>query len=775
MHTIRTTFEQNHHIEYVVCPKCNMLYHFSDCIIHENNGDRSKRCNHVEYPNHPHISRRSPCDEILLKKVKVGCKYKLIARKVYIYQSVVHTLKEMAKRKGFLDKCNQWRDRTKDTTFIGDIYDGKVWNDLKDIGGRPFLALPNNLCLGLNIDWFRLYEHSPYSAGAIYLVVLNLPRNERFKEENVILAGIIPGPHEPKNDINTFLSPLVDDIIELYDGISFENPSSLLGSTFIRATLAFIICDLPATRKVCGFANFNGNYGCSKCTKKFPTPRFGDKPNYGGYNCTNWTARDISSHKSMAEKYKKSPTISSRKKIIHESGIKYSELLRIPHFDVIRLHIIDPMHNVFLGLAKHTIKTWKDNGVLNPNIFTQLQEKIDAIVPPTKIGRIPRKIDSNFSSFTADEWKNWILVYSLYCLSGIVDEQHYECWRLLVESCILYCQFVITADHIHQAHSLLVEYCKKFETLYGSESCTPNMHMSCHLKECLLDFGPFASFWCFPFERYNGILEDISKSWIQPEKQMFLKFSQKQELKFLSTDVKNGFIASVLEHTLTPSAGDYSSVGQMETQDMVTIQQVKQFTCLVSRMDALWKPYQCMVPPIKEKFLKDRELHYLSEMYHVLYPTANIAEVPRLYTECKKLMINHEEYISAKARSQRSSTIAAYWPNVLGIDTQGEAPLRIAQVESFIQHTLPETADTVSKTHILAKVQWYGDHPRRNSFHSSITLCSTVFDGESSACYIPVSRIMCRCALSSPVTMQFDYGVDNVLVAIPLIKSHHHF
>lgn len=446
MNTIRTTFKQNHHVEYVVCPKCNALYHLSECIIHENNGDRSKKCNHVEYPNHPHVSRRSPCNEILLKKVKVGCKYKLIARKVYIYQSIIHTLKEMARRKGFLDKCNEWRDCSRDTTFLGDIYDGKVWNDLKEIGGRPFLALPNNLCLGLNIDWFRLYEHSPYSAGAIYLVVLNLPRNELFKEENVILAGIIPGPHEPKNDINTFLSPLVDDLIELYSGISFENTSSLLGSTFIRATLACIICDLPATRKVCGFANFNGNYGCSKCTKQFPTTRFGDKPNYSGYNCANWTDRDISLHRSMADKYKKSPTASYRKKIIQQSGIKYCELLRIPHFDVIRLHIIDPMHNVFLGLAKHTIKTWKDNGVLNPNCFAQLQEKIDSIVPPTKIGRIPRKIDSNFSSFTADEWKNWILIYSMYCLSGIVDDPHYECWKLLVDSCILFCQFVITVS-----------------------------------------------------------------------------------------------------------------------------------------------------------------------------------------------------------------------------------------------------------------------------------------------------------------------------------------
>ena len=117
--------------------------------------------------------------------------------------------------------------------------------------------------------------------------------------------------------------------------------------------------------------------------------------------------------------------------------------------------------------------------------------KMDSIIPPTKIGHIPRKLESNFSSFTTDEWKNWILIYSVYFLKGVVGEPHYDCWCLLVDSCSIFCQFIVTKDHIDQAHILLVEFCKLFEILYGTESCTPNMHMSCHLKECLIDFVLF--------------------------------------------------------------------------------------------------------------------------------------------------------------------------------------------------------------------------------------------------------------------------------------------
>ena len=32
--------------------------------------------------------------------------------------------------------------------------------------------------------------------------------------------------------------------------------------------------------------------------------------------------------------------------------------------------------------------------------------------------------------------------------------------------------------------------------------------MHCHLTACLREFGPSHSFWLFPFERYNGILEN---------------------------------------------------------------------------------------------------------------------------------------------------------------------------------------------------------------------------------------------------------------------------
>lgn len=148
-----------------------------------------------------------------MKHVRLGSKPKLICRKVYIYQSVIETLISMAKRPDFLKKCEHWRECAAKFSHgqMGDVYDGRLSSEMQSIEGRSFLEVPNNLCLSINIDWFNPYEDALYLGGAIYLVILNLPRSEQFKLQNVILAGMIPGPNEPA-DINSFLFPLVDDL-----------------------------------------------------------------------------------------------------------------------------------------------------------------------------------------------------------------------------------------------------------------------------------------------------------------------------------------------------------------------------------------------------------------------------------------------------------------------------------------------------------------------------------------------------------------------------------
>ena len=133
---------------------------------------------------------------------------------------------------------------------LSDVYDGNVWKELSSPG--QFLSTPFSLALRLNIDWFRIYKHVNYSVGMLYLVIENLPRHKRYNLENIIIVGCIPGPNEPKLTVNSFLKPLIDELLELWHGV-FIKSQSAFGITSVRCMLTSISADIPATRKLCGF------------------------------------------------------------------------------------------------------------------------------------------------------------------------------------------------------------------------------------------------------------------------------------------------------------------------------------------------------------------------------------------------------------------------------------------------------------------------------------------------------------------------------------------
>lgn len=60
-------------VKYVSCPTCKSLYSIKDCqIVLPDKTVVSKKCSHVEFPAHPHLARRRPCDVILLKPVRTS-------------------------------------------------------------------------------------------------------------------------------------------------------------------------------------------------------------------------------------------------------------------------------------------------------------------------------------------------------------------------------------------------------------------------------------------------------------------------------------------------------------------------------------------------------------------------------------------------------------------------------------------------------------------------------------------------------------------------------
>jgi hypothetical protein len=83
------------------------------------------------------------------------------------------------------------------------------------------------------------------------MVPYNLPLNKCLKEWFIFLALVIPGPKEPKKQINIFLHPLMEELKELWQGVDVYD-SHLKCSFNLRAAYLWSIHDYLAYGKFFG-------------------------------------------------------------------------------------------------------------------------------------------------------------------------------------------------------------------------------------------------------------------------------------------------------------------------------------------------------------------------------------------------------------------------------------------------------------------------------------------------------------------------------------------
>ena len=291
----------------MLCPKRHSLYEFKDCYHKIGLFNKSKTCSFIKFANHRQPWRRRPCGETLLKEVTLKDNtQRLYPHKIYCYQSLIESIKPLVKRPNFVDRCELWRSRELRSVgqILGDIFDGRVWR-ISDLQGCTFFSCTTQLWVK---DWMQPFEHTTYSVGVIYLVFMNLPMHERFKRENVILAGIIPDPSEPPRNINTYLSPLVDELLILWkDGIMVRHSSSQIIPERFRAALLCVACNIPASRKVCCFTGHQSRMGCNKCTKAFVVDGVGIPNDYSGFE--NCPSRNTAEHRRIIEEVQYCPEI----------------------------------------------------------------------------------------------------------------------------------------------------------------------------------------------------------------------------------------------------------------------------------------------------------------------------------------------------------------------------------------------------------------------------------------------------------------------------------
>lgn len=204
----------------------------------------------------------------------------------------------------------------------------------------------------LNVDFFNvegnLQRNATTSCGIISCACLNLPMDIRYKPENMYLAGIIPGPHEPSGDqLNHFLDPLVSDMVESWDrGVQISRTASSVDRV-TRSAIACVVCDLPAARKTAQLAAATSHFYCSAC-HCYHASTLGRTD----VHSPDWKLRDKDTLRLHAEAYRDATSSAERNRLFVQHGVRWSSLWRLPYWDPARQLVVDSMHCLLEGLAQ---------------------------------------------------------------------------------------------------------------------------------------------------------------------------------------------------------------------------------------------------------------------------------------------------------------------------------------------------------------------------------------------------------------------------------------
>lgn len=125
--------------------------------------------------------------------------------------------------------------------------------------------------------------------------------------------------------------------------------------------------------------------------------------------------------------------------------------------------------------------------------------------------------ESKWGKFSADQWKSFCTVnlpLTLTRLWGYGGKQNRE--RAMLENFMHLVTAVKLATYRRTTTERIVNYDRHMKLylqnlliLYPSTKITPYQHMSLHFADQLKRFGPVHSWRCFPFERYNYLMQKI--------------------------------------------------------------------------------------------------------------------------------------------------------------------------------------------------------------------------------------------------------------------------
>ena len=135
----------------------------------------------------------------------------------------------------------------------------------------------------------------------------------------------------------------------------------IISGRLVHVVLVAAVCDKPAAHKIGGFASHSHTLFYTLCwitshDKEKPTAFQKGGMSFLFAQCTAishptaFRPRTNEEHRQLGEEYCQLSTITARKSFVKSYATRYTQLSCLPYFSLTEQIVIDPMHNLFLGM-----------------------------------------------------------------------------------------------------------------------------------------------------------------------------------------------------------------------------------------------------------------------------------------------------------------------------------------------------------------------------------------------------------------------------------------
>ena len=417
-----------------------------------------------------------------------------VARRLFCYLPMIPRFKGFFQSKRMINELLYRHQYVSVPGTIADVFDGEIYQELLSkyvvVGGETlshkYFSGKHDIAFSIALDGYLLYKRrrGGPSATPIIIQIFNLPPAVRTHVQQLMILGVIPGPHGPKRP-ETFLAPVDDECAELAHGVSVFNCVDQNNFT-LHAYNLFNQGDIVSIEKVLGIKGHNGLSPCRSCeitgvyNKVYYVPLC--QPSNPGEELETWDPKDLPMRKhedwqNVVDEINAAHLKKDKGWIAMKTGIKrMPALTRVRSLDYARSNPWDWTHLFLENVIPNLVDLWMgrfkglDSGNEDYEIDSETwkligDEGVEAVKNlPAPFTRVIPHIVKERGWFTAEAWCFWFIYLAPILLNGrFSDHKYYDHMCDLVVIMKICLQFSITQDEVDDLEDKIITWVCTYE------------------------------------------------------------------------------------------------------------------------------------------------------------------------------------------------------------------------------------------------------------------------------------------------------------------------